>query len=122
MRHISRATFALASLLAIAPLTGAQASSGDTGYTPPPPPAALAPPEQVILGQLSSVMDGIAAGRSSGTLAPAEAGRLQADANDIRATTLASADRGQMSNDVYKDLLKRVGQLSEEVNPPSYTD
>lgn len=117
MRSISHATLALAALLVATPLASAYASTSSDGYTPPTPMTTSAPHAQVILGQLDSLVNGITADRDNGKLTPAEATRLQADAHDIRKATLAAAEHGQMTTARYDQLLKQVGQLSDQVNP-----
>jgi hypothetical protein len=120
MRSFSYATFALTSLLVAAPLAGAHASkSDDHAPQPPLPTAASAPHEQVILGQLDSIMDGIVADRDSGKLTASQASTLSADARDIRKTTMIAAaeNHGQVPTAQYDQLLKRIEAISEQVNP-----
>jgi hypothetical protein len=117
MRSISYATLALASLFVAAPLAGAYASMSDDHVSLTQPPAASAPHEKVILNQLNSVMDGITADRAGGQLTAAQASSMEADAHNIRKETIAASAHGQMSNASYDQLLSKLGQLSEQVNP-----
>ncbi|KRA00307.1 hypothetical protein ASD64_01665 [Mesorhizobium sp. Root157] len=113
------ATFTLASLLAAAPLAGAYASMSDDGYTPPAPLAASVSHEQVILGQLNSVTDGIVADRDSGKLTVSQANSLTADARSIRKATMTAAaeNHGQIPTAQYDQLLQRIAAISDQVNP-----